>query len=112
MPVMACLQNIVDGHGDGSPFAAAAAKACHGPLVVGALTRRCRDHMCYRLAMPGNRHGLAALDRAEEFGQTCLGFGCLYDAHREIQPVIITGHILSCVAGDWQSVRGLAPLGV
>ena len=82
MAVMACKENIVDGHVDGLPFVTAAAKAGHDLLVVGALTRLRWDHMRDRFAMAGNRHGLATLDRPEEFCQACLGFGSLYGAHR------------------------------
>ena len=59
MAVMACKENIVNGHGNGLPFVTAAAKAGHALLVVGALTRLRRDHMRYCFAMAGNRHGLA-----------------------------------------------------
>ena len=82
MAVMACKENIVDGHGNGLPFVTASSKAGHDLLVVGAFTRSRRDHMRYRFAMPGNCHGLATLDRPEEFCQACLGFGSLYGAHR------------------------------
>ena len=91
MAMMARLENVVDGHGNGSPFATTAAKARHGPLAVGVLARRSGNHVRYRLATPGNRHGLAVLNRPEELGQTRLGLGRLYGAHRKVQPVAVTG---------------------
>ena len=83
MAVMACKENIVDGHGNGLPFVTTAAKAVDDLLVAGALSSSHRDHMRYRLAIAGNHHGFATLDRTEEFRQTRLGFGSLYGAHHK-----------------------------
>ena len=105
MAVMACKENIVDGHVNGLPFVTAAAKAVHDLIVVGALTRSCWDHMRYRFAVAGNGHGLAILDCPEEFCQTCLGFGSLYGAHRRNQPVNITRPNLSRITQAMQLVR-------
>ena len=75
-------QNILHGHGHGLPPVTAAAKASHHFLTVGVCTRLRRNHMRDRLAMPGNRHGLAALNIPQEFRQMRLGFGCLHGSHR------------------------------
>ena len=104
MAVMACKENIVDGHVNGFPFVTAAAKAGHDLLVVGAFTRSCWDHMRYRFAVAGNGHARATLDCPEEFCQTCLGLGSLYGAHRDVQPVNITKPKLSCGAQSMQPV--------
>ncbi len=63
MVVMACDENIVDGHGSGLPFVAASAEAGHDLLVVGVPNRSRWNHMRYRFAMTGNRDGLAMFDR-------------------------------------------------
>ena len=83
-------ENVVDGHGNGLPFVTAAARAGHGLLVVGTFARARLNHMRCRFAMPGNRHGLAVLDRPEEFRQACLGFGRLYGTHHMFGPVNMT----------------------
>ena len=90
MALMACDENVVNGHGSRLPFVAASAEAGHDLLAVGALTRLRWDQMRYRFAMTGNRDGLATFDRPEEFRQACLGFGYTYSAHGKVQPVKMT----------------------
>ena len=104
MVVMACDENIVDGHGSGLPFVTESAEAGHDLLVVGALTRLRWNQMRYRFAMTGNRNGLATFDRPEELCEACLRFGYSYRAHGGVQPVKITRSNLKRITQGMQPV--------
>ena len=61
MSVMTGTQDFFDGHGNGLPLVAAPAKAGHDLRLFGIYVRTRRDNMRNGAAMPGNRHGFAAL---------------------------------------------------
>ena len=88
MAMMECLENVIVGHGNRLPFLTVASETFYSLLVISALPRLRRDHMRYRLAMPGNRHGLTVLDCSEEFRQMRLGFSGFYGTHENSNQLI------------------------
>ena len=80
-------ENVVGRHVRGLPFAAATSKPGHRPIASRMFIRRRGNQMCDRLAVTGDRHRLAALDRAEEFREVRLRFGSGEFPHR----LVLTG---------------------
>ena len=82
MSVVTSEQDILDRHGNRLPPVTSAAKASNSLLMVGVLFGSCRDYVCNRPAVPGDRHRFAPFDRPQKLGQVRLGVGCLYCSHR------------------------------
>ena len=72
---------LLCGESHALPPGSALPEALHRPFAVGAALRRSGNEMRNLLAVPGDGNGLTTLDRPEEFGQACLGFGSLNLTH-------------------------------